>query len=141
MWRSIRDLSRQGTAVLVTTHFLEEAEHCNNLGCMVAGVIVAEGSPSAIKSSQPGQLFEVRYDNLQSAYGLLKKIVAPWRVSMFADSLHIVLDHPQKDWPQIEAALAAHSQDVAQLSRRSLGFSLEDAFISIVQRASGATAE
>jgi ABC-2 type transport system ATP-binding protein len=139
MWQSIRDLARQGTAVLVTTHFLEEAEYCQNLGFMVAGVVVAEGSPTAIKASQPGQLFEVRYGDLPAAYSLMKKIVAPWRVSMFADSLHIVLDQPLLDWPRIEAAVASSGQDVAELSRRSLGFSLEDAFISIVQRASGAT--
>jgi ABC-2 type transport system ATP-binding protein len=138
MWRSIRELARQGTAVLVTTHFLEEAEQCNNLGFMVAGVVVAEGSPSSIKTSQPGQLFEVRYDDLAGAYGRLKTIIAPWRVSMFADSLHIVLDHPESDWPRIESELAASGPNPGEVSRRLLGFSLEDSFISIVQRASGA---
>jgi ABC-2 type transport system ATP-binding protein len=136
MWRSIRELARQGTAVLVTTHFLEEAEYCNNLGFMVAGVVVAEGSPSAIKASQPGELFEVRYSDLQAAYFLCKQTIEPWRVSMFADSLHIVLDQPEKEWPQIEAAIAS-KQGLLELSRRRLAFSLEDSFISIVQRASG----
>jgi len=155
MWRSIRDLARQGTAVLVTTHFLEEAEHCNNLGFMVAGVVVAEGSPTAIKAGQPGQLFEVRYSDLAAAYTAVKGIIAPWRVSMFADSLHIVLDDPARDWPVIERGLAdarptsailagptaanLAGSPLVELSRRSLGFSLEDAFISIVQRATGAT--
>ena len=104
---------------------------------MVAGVVVAEGSPSAIKTSQPGQLFEVRYSQLQDAYRVLKNVIDPWRVAMFADSLHIVLDTPQSEWPLIEKALATALPDAVELSRRSLGFSLEDAFISIVQRASG----
>lgn len=137
MWRSIREMARQGTAVLVTTHFLEEAEHCNNLGFMVAGVVVAEGSPSAIKAGQPGTLFEVRYSDLPAAYTLLKSVIAPWRVSMFADSLHIVLDEPGRDWPVIERAVAGFA-GLIELSRRSLGFSLEDAFISIVQRSTAA---
>ena len=46
-WTMINDLADRGTAVLVTTHYLEEAEQCNRLGFMVAGKLVAEGAPSA----------------------------------------------------------------------------------------------
>ncbi|HMO21844.1 MAG TPA: AAA family ATPase, partial [Candidatus Melainabacteria bacterium] len=59
LWKLIRELARQGTAVLVTTHFLEEAEHCHNLAFMVAGEVVAKGSPGRIKSEQPGRLVEL----------------------------------------------------------------------------------
>ncbi|MBS1994470.1 MAG: ABC transporter ATP-binding protein, partial [Cyanobacteria bacterium SZAS LIN-3] len=72
-----------------------------------------------------------------AAYTLLKSVIAPWRVSMFADSLHIVLDEPGRDWPVIERAVAGFA-GLIELSRRSLGFSLEDAFISIVQRSTAA---
>ena len=53
-WRLINSLADTGTAILVTTHYLEEAEQCNRLGLMVAGELVAEGAPTAIKSSQHG---------------------------------------------------------------------------------------
>ncbi len=53
-WRLINRLADTGTAILVTTHYLEEAEQCNRLGLMVAGELVAEGAPTAIKSSQHG---------------------------------------------------------------------------------------
>ena len=45
-WRMINSLADAGTAILVTTHYLEEAEQCNRLGFMVAGELVAEGTPS-----------------------------------------------------------------------------------------------
>jgi ABC-2 type transport system ATP-binding protein len=48
-WRMINWLADRGTAVLVTTHYLEEAEQCNRLGFMVAGELVAEGSPTEVK--------------------------------------------------------------------------------------------
>jgi ABC-2 type transport system ATP-binding protein len=48
-WRMINALADRGTAVLVTTHYLEEAEQCNRLGFMVAGELVAEGSPTDVK--------------------------------------------------------------------------------------------
>lgn len=135
MWKLIRDFSRQGTAVLVTTHFLEEAEYCNNLGFMVAGSLVAEGSPSQIKASQPGKLVEMRFGNAQAAYAFLKNKFVSWRVSMFADSLHVVFDDPESELPALTKELIASG--LVPLSSRQIAFSLEDSFISIVQRASG----
>ncbi|MDQ5965944.1 MAG: drug efflux transport system ATP-binding protein [Cyanobacteriota bacterium erpe_2018_sw_39hr_WHONDRS-SW48-000098_B_bin.30] len=138
MWKLIRDFARQGTAVLVTTHFLEEAEYCNNLGFMVAGALVAEGSPTDIKASQPGKLFELNLSNTNAGYALLKSKLASWRTSMFADALHVVLDDPAVDLPGLRAQI--ESAGLKLNSLRQLPYSLEDAFISIVQRASGKVA-
>lgn len=135
MWKLIRDFARQGTAVLVTTHFLEEAEYCNNLGFMVAGALVAEGSPTDIKASQPGKLFELNLSNTNVGYALLKSKLASWRTSMFADALHVVLDDPDTDLPGLRAQVETAGLKLNSL--RQLPYSLEDAFISIVQRASG----
>lgn len=135
MWKLIRDFSRHGTAVLVTTHFLEEAEYCNNLGFMVAGSLVAEGSPSQIKGGQPGKLVEMRFANPQAAYAFLKQKFVSWRVSMFADSLHVVFDDPDRELPILTAEMSASG--LVPQSTRQIAFSLEDSFISIVQRASG----
>lgn len=133
MWKLIRDFSRQGTAILVTTHFLEEAEYCNNLGFMVAGALVAEGSPTKIKAEQPGQLFELGLSDLNRGYVLIKNEMEGWRTSMFASALHVVLDDPAKELPALKQKLSSSGIQVE--SERPLPFSLEDAFISIVQRA------
>ena len=50
-WTMINRLADAGTAILVTTHYLEEAEQCNRLGFMVAGELVTEGTPTEIKSA------------------------------------------------------------------------------------------
>lgn len=136
-WRLINDLARQGTAVLVTTHYLEEAEQCNRMGFMVAGAMVIQGSPSDIKAAQPGQLIELRVDRTQAASDLLKTQWERWRVSIFGDCLHIVVDQPEVDRPRIQVALAQAGIQVD--SWRSLPFSLEDAFISVVQRTEAGT--
>lgn len=137
-WRLIEDLTRQGTAVLVTTHYLEEAEHCNHLGFMVAGEVVAQGSPSEIKAAQPGQLIELVINQTQAAADLLKTHLQPWRVSIFGDRLHLVLDQPAQEIPQIKELLQSyHQPDGSTLNIQSLRpvpFSLEDCFIGIVQR-------
>jgi ABC-2 type transport system ATP-binding protein len=137
-WRLIDDLARQGTAVLVTTHYLEEAEQCNRMGFMVAGEVVVQGSPGEIKAAQPGKLLELRVDRVQQASDLLKARLERWRVSIFGDRLHVVLDRPETDVPEVTAILAGAG--IPLLSLRSIPFSLEDAFISVVQRTETSTA-
>ena len=49
----------------MTTHYLEEAEQCNRLGFMVAGELVAEGTPRGVKAAQGGHLLEFLVDSLR----------------------------------------------------------------------------
>ncbi|MEH2162857.1 MAG: ATP-binding cassette domain-containing protein [Nostoc sp.] len=132
-WKLINDFARNGTAILVTTHYLEEAEQCNRMSFMVAGEIAAEGSPSSIKASQPGQLIEIIVNQNQAASKILKQHLDSWRVSIFANSLHIVLDEPEKEIPEITQLLKSAHLTIESL--RPIPFSLEDAFIGIVERA------
>ena len=50
-WRRINELAVQGVTVMVTTHFMEEAEYCDRLAIMAAGEILTVGTPSEIKAS------------------------------------------------------------------------------------------
>jgi ABC-2 type transport system ATP-binding protein len=134
-WRLINDFARNGTAILVTTHYLEEAEQCHRMSFLVAGATVIEGSPSQIKAAQPGQLIEIKLDQNQAASNLLKRYLEPWRVSIFADRLHVVLDHPDQEIDQVRSQL--ETSNITIQSLRTIPFSLEDAFIGVVQRAQG----
>jgi ABC-2 type transport system ATP-binding protein len=134
-WRLINELARSGTAILVTTHYLEEAEQCNRLGFMVAGELVAQGSPSEIKAAQTGELVEIVVDYPQEASNILKNQIEAWRVSLFGDRIHLVLLDPVSEMPSLQSLLQA--SNIKVLSLRSIAFSLEDSFISIVQRKRG----
>ncbi|MBD2595479.1 ABC transporter ATP-binding protein [Nostoc spongiaeforme FACHB-130] len=131
-WKLINDFARNGTAILVTTHYLEEAEQCNRMSFMVAGETVAEGSPSSIKASQPGKLIEIIVNQNQTASQLLKQHFDSWRISIFANSLHVVLDNPEQEINKINQLLKANQIQIHSL--RPVPFSLEDAFIGIVER-------
>ena len=102
---------------------------------MVAGEIVAEGTPSEIKESQPGKLIELRAANTQEAAKAVREVLEPWKVSIFADSLHLNLENPDEELPKILNELKQRNVQVT--SEQEIPFSLEDAFIGIVQRASG----
>jgi ABC-2 type transport system ATP-binding protein len=128
-WRLIEDFARRGTAILVTTHYLEEAEHCNRLGFMAAGEVIAQGTPSEIKRDQPGELLEVvaAAPPAQLAAAIHRDLAL--NISTFGDRLHVVLDHPESQRQQLEQVLESF-----QPKLRAIPFSLEDAFIGIVQR-------
>jgi ABC-2 type transport system ATP-binding protein len=135
-WQLINDFARNGTAILVTTHYMNEAEQCNRMCFMVAGRKVAEGSASQIKAQQPGQLFELQVGQLQPSYDLLRGDLEPWRVSIFGDRLHVVLDRPDTELPWVKSLM--QQADLPIFEPQPLPFSLEDAFIGEVQRAGGA---
>lgn len=133
-WKMINRLSDAGAAILVTTHYLEESEQCNRLGMMVAGELVAEGSPGGLKSRQSGRLLEFIVDQPQRAADLLKKAEERWRVSLFGDRLHVITDEdPEIGIRTTTEKLEANGVHVRQA--RVGRFSMEDVFISVVEKA------
>jgi ABC-2 type transport system ATP-binding protein len=133
-WRMINKLADLGTAILVTTHYLEEAEQCNRLGFMVAGELAAEGTPRGVKEQQGGHLLEFIVDQPQKASDLLRQGTERWRVSLFGDRLHVITDDDLE---------AGHDATVAKLVAAGIGiksvveeqYSLEDVFIAVVEKA------
>jgi len=133
-WNMINRLADAGTAVLVTTHYLEESEQCNRLGLMVAGELVAEGAPSDLKARQEGHLLEFTVDRPQQAADLLKMQTDHWRVALFGDRLHVVIDEDiDTGTRSITSKLEANGIRVIQA--REEHFSMEDVFIAVVENA------
>src|SRR5499427_5116360 len=133
-WKMINRLADAGAAILVTTHYLEESEQCNRLGMMVAGELVAEGSSSDLKSQQTGHLLEFIVDQPQRAADLLKREMDRWRVSLFGDRLHVITDEDSQSGLQtITKKLEANG--IRVLRAQEGRFSMEDVFISVVEKA------
>ncbi len=130
-WRLIDERARAGTAILITTHYLEEAEHCQRLCFMSAGHMVTQGSPTAIKAAQPGRLFEITTDAPERAAATLEQHFAAWRVALFGTRLHLIATE-EGDLEQAIGALRAAGVNVTKT--RPLPFSLEDAFIGTIER-------
>jgi ABC-2 type transport system ATP-binding protein len=133
-WKIINSFADHGVAVLVTTHYLEEAEQCNRLGLMVAGELVAQGTPTGLKAQQHGHLIELVTDKPQEAADVLKREMDRWRVSLFGSRLHVVVDEDAETavlglTRRLESARIAVSRAYEQ------PFSLEDVFIAVVEQA------
>jgi ABC-2 type transport system ATP-binding protein len=64
-WRAIHDLARGGTTVLVTTHYMDEAERCDRLGMMSLGHLIALGTPAQVAQQVGGKTLEDAFIILQ----------------------------------------------------------------------------
>ena len=62
-WGIIYDLAAAGTTAMVTTHFMDEAEHCDEIGFIFEGRLIASDTPSGLKRSIPGRLLKIRSDD------------------------------------------------------------------------------
>jgi len=101
---------------------------------MVAGELVAEGTPSGVKSELGGHLLEVNVDQPQRAADLLKEKTERWRVSLFGDRLHVIVDD------DVEAGKRMISENLQSAGLqihdvREENYSLEDVFIVVVEKA------
>src|SRR5437588_1489544 len=132
-WKMINSFADRGMGILVTTHYLEEAEQCNRLGLMVAGELVAQGTPSGLKAEQKGHVLEFKTDSPQRANNLLKQEMENWRVSLFGDRLHVIVDEDATTGIRnITNKLTSEGINVANV--REQPYSLEDVFIAVVEK-------
>ena len=98
-WDLIYDLSHQGVTVFVTTHYMDEAEHCNTIGLIYNGKLIAIGSPTELKHSLDRySVFEVQCSNPIDAMDFLREQEWTAETSIFGSAFHIsTLNLPDAD--------------------------------------------
>ncbi|MBI3695386.1 MAG: ABC transporter ATP-binding protein, partial [Acidobacteria bacterium] len=131
-WRLIHELADEGVAVLVTTHYLEEAEQCNRLGLMADGELIAQGTPREVKNQMREHLLEVETDQPQRALAVLAEHHGRHRVSLFGAWLHVVVEHPDRGAEEVKAQLDGAGLAVRRMDE--IPVSLEDVFIYLIEQ-------
>jgi ABC-2 type transport system ATP-binding protein len=132
-WRLIDDLSRAGVAVLVTTHYLDEAEHCHRIAIIQAGRLAAHGTVKELKSifaSRP--ILEVRAAEPVAAMRALDDMPEVEKTSIFGTAVHAVLRASDITPETIAARLTAAG--IPPLACSFVEPSLEDVFLDVAER-------
>ncbi len=136
-WDLIYDLSEQGITVFVTTHFLDEAEHCNNIGFLYFGRLIAYGSPKELKTTyMTNAILEVESSSPADALALLGR-EGGWleETSIFGNAIHVSVPDPALGERNIRELLARHGIGVGRVER--IEPSLEDIFIHLIEQEKG----
>ena len=141
-WELINELSERKVTVFVTTHYLDEAEYCNDIRLIHAGRIVAGGSPRELKDKViRNPILEVTTDRAVDALEVLQK--EPWvlETSIFGTSLHVSVADEEEGRRLVRERLAREGIVTQRVDR--IIPSLEDVFIHKIeeQAASGGSAE
>jgi len=132
-WRLIDDLSRSGVAVLVTTHYLDEAEHCHRIAIIQAGKLAAHGTVPELKASFASRpILEVRTPDAVDAMRALDAMPEVEKTSIFGTAVHAVLRAATTMPETISKRLADAGIKVTSCGR--VEPSLEDVFLDVAER-------
>ncbi len=132
-WRLIDDLSQRGVAVLVTTHYLDEAEHCHRIAIIQAGRLAAHGTVQELKGSFASRpILEIRTPEAVHAMRALDAMPDVEKTSIFGTAVHAVLKSPNITPESINSRLSQQGIDVTSCGR--VEPSLEDVFLDVAER-------
>jgi ABC-2 type transport system ATP-binding protein len=138
-WRLIDTLAEQGVTVLVTTHYLDEAERCYRVALIHAGRLAALGTPSEVKGIFKGRpIVEVRAPNAVEVMRVLDDMPEVEKTSLFGTAVHAVLRTDAVTPEVLDARLRERGLTVDELA--VVPPSLEDVFLDVVEKAGGAAA-
>ncbi len=132
-WELINELSAGGTTILVTTHYLEEAEYCNNIILINAGKLIAEGNSKVLKTEYiKNPIFEIECDKVVDSLELMEKQKFVDETSIFGNQIHIIVNDQFKNEDQIRSVLVQKNINVKRLDR--IVPTLEDVFIHLLDK-------
>jgi ABC-2 type transport system ATP-binding protein len=128
-WDEIHQLAAQGISVLVSTHYMDEAERCHKLAYIARGKLLITGSAEEVIASQRLTAWEVSGAELQGLAEQLRRLPAVEQVTAFGSRLHVI----GGDAAQLQVALEPFRQ-LPGYQWQKIEAGLEDVFISLMER-------
>ncbi len=120
-WDIIYELAAGGTTIMVTTHFMDEAEHCDAIGFMFDGRLIASGTPRELKELLPGSSWELLSDHPMDLLEKLERRPGIVDASVHGRALHLQVESGWED-------------EVASMGANRIVPSLEDVFVHLVRK-------
>jgi ABC-2 type transport system ATP-binding protein len=126
-WERLFALAEAGATILVSTHYMDEAERCHGLAIIAEGRVVAEGTPRALMQAVDADVFEIEGADGSAAPRVIREL--PWvhGVTQLGIRLRVLADRSVKDSPEQLRALLADQRIEARVERTNA--SLEDVFV------------
>ena len=128
-WNLIYEMSKSGTTVFVTTHYMDEADYCDRLALLYNGTIIAEGTPNELRRKHmAGEVVEIEAEHVVQAMEALDQ--QGIETAIFGSLLHATVEDATRAAPLIRKALEDASLAVQRIEK--IAPSLEDVFVSMI---------
>jgi ABC-2 type transport system ATP-binding protein len=132
-WDLIQEMASTGVTILITTHFMDEAEFCGRIGFISGGKLVALDTPTALKhQSADEELFELTLPSFRGALEKLSGLAGLCASSYFGSRLHLFCRRGAFTADSLKNATQGRGLDVQRAEL--IPVSLEDAFVRLVQK-------
>jgi ABC-2 type transport system ATP-binding protein len=131
-WDLIRGLSSTGHTIIVSTHYMDEAENCHRLALMHRGKVIALGAPAELRHQASAHSL-LRLDSSQPLETMraLEGLPGVLDAAVFGGGLHVTVDDPESTTERIRRKLAGAGIEVRRLEK--ILPSLEDVFVSMIE--------
>jgi ABC-2 type transport system ATP-binding protein len=132
-WDLIYDMADAGVTTLVTSHYLDEDEFCDQLALLHQGRLIALGTPQELKGTIGGEILAIYPDRLAEAFEAVRSLPSVTTAAIFGNSLHMVASNPAEAQVLVQDALKARQISIRRLTQ--IPPTLEDAFIAMISKA------
>ena len=127
-WDALFELANQGTTILVSTHYMDEAERCHRLAILDRGRLVCEGEPLELTGDIDATVVEITGANLKFLRETLSAQPGVWNLTQLGSRLHALLDPGIERPAELVRSALAHANLHAAVSEAEAG--LEDVFVA-----------
>ncbi len=131
-WDLIYSFAEEGKTVFVTTHYMDEAEHCDRIALILGGVIIALDSPENLKSNMPFDVYAVKVDNFIEVFDIISRLDFIDESAIFGSDIHILCKKGLKINPLLKEAL--DKKNIKKYKLNMIHPTLEDVFVTNVKK-------
>jgi ABC-2 type transport system ATP-binding protein len=127
-WDLIYEFSRSGKTIFVTTHYMDEAEHCNRIALVIGGKIIALNTPDNLKSEFSYNVYSLRVDDFISVFDKIARFDFIKEAAIFGSDIHILCSKGLKNKKELTKAL--DKIGIKNYKIEHIPATLEDVFVS-----------
>jgi ABC-2 type transport system ATP-binding protein len=131
-WNILTELHLQGTTIIVSTPYMDEADRCSRVGLMYAGKLVECDSPLKIREKLEGEIIEIQPEDWQKTLKTVTGLSGVHEAQTYGESIHLLVDSGKRRLPEIERLL--RKEKLAYRSIRLAPARMEEAFISLIRK-------
>ncbi len=131
-WNILNDLHLQGTTIMVSTPYMDEADRCTRVGLIYQGKLVECDSPEIIRQKIGGEVIKVISSDWQKAREIILPLKGILEVQSYGEALHVLVDSANKRLNTINKALQKNKLELHEI--RVIKPRMEEAFISLIRK-------